>query len=51
MIKEWKTTEEMLEFKYLTLNKDYILREKNAPDGYVTAKDIRFRLIDMTDYT
>lgn len=51
VVREWTTTEEILDVTYLTLNKEYILHEKAAPAGYVTAKDIRFKLVDTTDYT
>ena len=51
VVKEWTTADEAVDVERLTLNKDYILRELTAPDGYVRAEDIKFRLIDTTDYT
>ena len=49
MIDEWTSTDKTHKIEGLKVGEEYILKEEIAPDGYVIATEIKFKVEDTND--
>ena len=49
IIDTWTSTEETHKIEGLTVGKEYTLKEEIAPDGYVIATEIKFKVEDTNE--